>query len=248
MAFFRCDFSSPELKMNTSVNIFIPDGIPHDDMKTVYLLHGITDNGTHWSRLSRVELYARKHNVAVFMPEAQRSFYTDMKFGPSYFSYVTDGLMRFSHEMFGLPNDPEHSYVMGLSMGGYGALKCALTYPERYAGCASFSACCDMQDNVDHPTVYGATKEEMQGIFGLDGIIGPKNDVFALAEKSADAPKKPRFFVSCGLEDAFINQNRRFRDFLKERGYDVEFQEWKDGHTWEFWDVSIEKAFRHFFE
>ena len=149
--------------------------------------------------------------------------------------------------MFGLPNDPEHSYVMGLSMGGYGALKCALTYPERYAGCASFSACCDMQDNADHPEVYGATKEETQGVFGLDGIIGPENDVFALAEKSATAPEKPRFFVSCGTEDVFISQNRKFRDFLREREYDVEFQEWKDGHTWEFWDASIEKAFRHFF-
>lgn len=35
---------------------------------------------------------------------------------------------------------------MGLSMGGYGALKCALKYPEQYAGCAAFSPACILQD------------------------------------------------------------------------------------------------------
>ena len=56
------------------------------------------------------------------------------------------------HSFFRLSRRREDTFVAGLSMGGYGALKWALRYPERFAAAASLSGAVDIaarqQDSV----------------------------------------------------------------------------------------------------
>ena len=87
-----------------------------------------------------MERYARERGIAVVLPEVQRSFYTDMVYGLPYFTYVSEELPTACRRMFGLSAAREQNYIFGLSMGGYGAMKCALTYPGRYAANERFSA------------------------------------------------------------------------------------------------------------
>ena len=56
-----------------------------------------------------------------------------MACGLPYFTYVSEELPTLCRRMFSLSAAREKNYVFGLSMGGYGAMKCALTYPGRYA-------------------------------------------------------------------------------------------------------------------
>ena len=133
----------------------------------VYLLHGLTDNCTGWHRFSRVEAYARAKGAALVMPEVQRSFYTDMQAGGAYYTYVSEELPRFCEGLFRLSSRPRQRYVMGLSMGGYGALKCALRAPERYAGCAAFSAVTDVNDYLEQRRADpGPLGREAAALFG----------------------------------------------------------------------------------
>lgn len=247
MAFFRADFMSQELGMHTSANIMIPDGMDNRKLKVLYLLHGLSDNCSCWNRLTSVERYAREYHLAVIMPEVQRSFYTDMKHGMKYFSYITKELPRFVHSMFNLPVSREKTYVAGLSMGGYGALKCALTYPNRYAACAAFSSCCDMQYNVDSQRISNTSTAELMGVFGMDLQIGKENDLFALAQKCARAKEQPVFYMSCGTLDSLLHQNHELRDHMRGLGLDLNYEEWEDDHTWRFWDASLQRAFAYFF-
>ena len=136
MAYVRMDVKSEVMDMYTSLIVLLPDGAENEDIPVVFLLHGLSDNATNWSRFTAAERYAASYGVAVVMPEVQRSFYTDMKYGLDYFKYVTDELPALIRRYFRL--NCTSMYVMGLSMGGYGALKCALTYPERYKGAAAF--------------------------------------------------------------------------------------------------------------
>lgn len=131
--------------MVTSFIALLPEQLELNRVPVIYLFHGLTDNCTGWTRYTSVERYARDHSAAVIMPEVQRSYYTDMAYGMKYFTYVHDELPRLCRHMFGLSDKRELNYVMGLSMGGCGALKCALTTPERYAGCAAFSAVADFR-------------------------------------------------------------------------------------------------------
>ena len=148
MAYIRCDFKSLVLDMRTSMIIFLPDEKKVSEAPVVYLLHGLSDNATAWSRWSNVERYAIEHGVTVVMPEVQRSFYTDMSLGLDYFKFVAIELRDICHHFFNTPTAANKSYVMGLSMGGYGALKCALTYPKKFAGCAAFSPACEDRKSV----------------------------------------------------------------------------------------------------
>ena len=140
MAHLTCTFSSECLKMNTSLTIVLPEDREMCKTRVVYLLHGLMDNCTGWTRYTAVERYAREYNAALIIPEVQRSFYTDMEMGLNYFSYVLEEVPALCRRFFDFSEKREYNYIMGLSMGGYGALKCALTVPGQYAGCASFSA------------------------------------------------------------------------------------------------------------
>lgn len=145
MAFFRCDVMSESLGMATSVLVTMPDTGDLAAAPVVYLLHGLTDNCTGWLRYTQAEHLARTHGAILIVPEVQRSFYTDMACGPKYFTYINQELPTLCRRFFGIQPVPERTYIMGLSMGGYGAMKCAFTAPQQYAGCAGFSSVAEIQ-------------------------------------------------------------------------------------------------------
>ena len=145
MAFFRCDVMSESLGMATSVLVTMPDTGDLAAAPVVYLLHGLTDNCTGWLRYTQAEHLARTHGAILIVPEVQRSFYTNMACGPKYFTYINQELPTLFRRFFGIQPVPERTYIMGLSMGGYGAMKCAFTAPQQYAGCAGFSSVAEIQ-------------------------------------------------------------------------------------------------------
>ena len=142
MAFFRCDVMSESLGMATSVLVTMPDTGDLAAAPVVYLLHGLTDNCTGWLRYTQAEHLARTHGAILIVPEVQRSFYTDMACGPKYFTYINQELPTLCRRFFGIQPVPERTYIVGLSMGGYGAMKCAFTAPQQYAGYFFASAIC----------------------------------------------------------------------------------------------------------
>ena len=213
-------------------------------LKTLWLLHGLSDDHTIWSRRTSVERYAANYGIAVVMPNGGRSWYTDMVHGEAYYTFMTEELPAVCRSFFlGMSDRREDNFIAGLSMGGYGALKIALRNPDRYAAVASFSGALDIAANsriVTQPHYWS-------DIFGdLDKINGSDNDVYALAEKT-DPAAAPNIYLSCGTEDWLIDDNRRMRDLLAARGIACTYSERPGIHNWEFWDVEIQEALRFFF-
>lgn len=101
MAHLRCDFRSETMDMNTSMTVILPEGVKQSEVPVVYLLHGLADNCTGWSRYTSVERYAREKGVALVIPEVQRSFYADMDQGISYFTFIHDELPEICRNFFG---------------------------------------------------------------------------------------------------------------------------------------------------
>ncbi len=87
------------------------------------------------------------------MPEMHNNFYTDQAIGWPYLKYVAEELPRIIETYLRVSPKRENTYVAGLSMGGYGAMKIALTYPEKFGFAASFSGALDivalMQDDKE---------------------------------------------------------------------------------------------------
>lgn len=239
MSFMQINFFSEVLGREVSVNAVIPqtDG----NYKTLYLLHGLSDNHTAWQRYTRVEQFASRANLALIMPNCDRSFYTDMAKGDSYFSFITNELPRVMRSFFrGMTDRREDTFIAGLSMGGYGAFKAALTYPERYAAACSLSGALDIAFMIEK---YGIPDE---GFFSLifgdsSRFKGSENDLFALLEKDLREKKElPALFMSCGTEDPIIPCSRSFYEYGAARGVKIGYTESKGCHNWAYWNERIE--------
>lgn len=247
MAFLRCDFPSVSLGTQTSFTAVLPDACDLSKVPVVYLFHGLSDNCTAWSRFTSVEQFARQYHVALIMPEVQRSFYTDMAHGGKYFSYVSSELPTWCQKTFGLSADRENNYVMGLSMGGYGAMKCALSCPEQYIGAAAFSAVTSIADFRAQFANEAQITAEATAISGAPEIVAEKDDLYALLRRCETAAEKPELFLTCGTEDFLYEGNKKWLQALDRSTLKHTFTEWPGTHCWEFWQQSIEKAFAHYF-
>lgn len=251
MALFEMHYKSDALKMGVSVNVILPEYLTTkgEKFKTLYLLHGLSDDHTGWTRYSSIERYARDHGIAVVMPAVARSWYSDTAYGANYFTFVTEELPEVCRGYFkGMSDAREDNFVGGLSMGGYGALKVALTYPEKFCGCISLSGALDIT-RKGRPYIL----EEWQGNFGFDiesaeALEGSDNDLFALVRKDINEGKKlPEIYLWCGTEDSLIAINRKFNAYLDELGVDHIYTESEGNHSWKWWDKHIELGIENFF-
>lgn len=241
MAQLQCIFYSKALEMDTCVNVILPNEGNLADTKVVYLLHGLSDNYSAWSRYTAVERYALSAGAAVIMPEVQRSFYCDTASGMAYFRYISEELPQMCSHFFSLSTDPAKNYIMGLSMGGFGALKCALTHPERYAGCGSFSGALRM----DHDLLRNVLKqEELAALVGPSCRAGAENDLFRLASREKPLP---RMYLSCGEQDRLYPMSVDFSAHLDALGIQHRFDHRPGTHSWDFWDQSLKDCFGYLF-
>ncbi len=250
MALFRGTVRSKALGMDTVANVVIPYDIMARDMnppendKVLYLLHGRHQNADSWCRMSGVERYARKNGFTVVMPEVQLSYYSDMAYGPRYFEYVSKELPEMMNSMFRLPEGREHTFVGGLSMGGFGAAKIALNHPGAYAGVMCFSSGVYILDTMQQCVEKGFfTVAEGTAILG-EGFPCKEtaNDLDDLMVRWPADVKKPRFYVTCGTEDGLLPLTRRLHSALQKNGFDSTEEEWSGNHDWDFWDASLRKG------
>ena len=254
MAFLQTQFYSAALNVASTVNVILPEpnqGIGEDALpKVLYLLHGYSDDHSIWMRRTSVERYAAEHNLAVIMPAVNHSFYCNELHGERYWDYVSEELPRTMHRFFHLSSRPEDTYAAGLSMGGYGAMRLALTWPERFAAAASFSGAVDVVTDIEKNLEKGEKPSGWVNILGdLSKARNSEIDNMYLMKKNAGAPRKPRLYVSCGTADFLYDQHQRFVPALKENGWDVTHYEKPDtGHEWAFWDEQIKRFIDFIYE
>lgn len=252
MAFLQVQFFSSTLDVASMINVILPEkeqgiGVKASDEEklpgVLYLLHGYSDDHSIWMRRTSVERYAAEHDLAVIMPAVNHSFYCNEINGEKYWDYISEELPETVHRFFRLSDRPEDTFVAGLSMGGYGAMRLALTYPERYAAAGSFSGVVDLVSEIEGEP----QRHNWKRIFGdTKNLRGSEIDTFGLMKKNASAERKPRLYVSCGTDDFLYGHHQRFVPALRENGWDVTSFE-KEGaiHEWGFWDEQI-RAFIEF--
>lgn len=202
MAFIQCGFHSDVLGRACAMNVILPQkvktqigmassGSGRKDYPVVYLLHGLSDDHTIWSRRSSIERYAAEYEVAVVMPNGERGFYTDMVEGYRYWTMLSEELPEIVCNLFPVSPRREDTFAAGLSMGGYGALKLALRRPDRYAGAVGLSSVTDIRARMESAD-WKTMGRELNNIFGSASDLIPRgNDLFELAAKAVNAPETP---------------------------------------------------------
>jgi putative tributyrin esterase len=218
---------------------------PQKKFRTLYLLHGRSDDHAAWHRKTSIERYVEGLNLAVVMPAVHRSFYTDMAHGGKYWQFISEEVPAVVRSLFPVSSARKDNYVAGLSMGGYGAFRLALTFPERFAAAASLSGGLDVGYTVsaENPRNDEGRLAELRTVFGdLSKVPGSKNDLIALAKKLAKGPVKPRLYQCCGTEDFIYPDNVRFRNAVSKLPLDLTYEEGPGEHNWAYWDRMIQRV------
>jgi putative tributyrin esterase len=248
LAHIQCDFFSETLGLSTSMMVILPQSTQGQiGMKgtegsgkypTLYLLHGLSDDHSIWLRRTSIERYVAPLGLAVVMPAVHRSFYTDMKIGNNYWTFVSEELPRVAQSFFSLSARREDNFAAGLSMGGYGAFKLGLRCPDRFAAAASLSGA------LDATALDFMNRPELAQIFGsADEVRGSAEDLFFLAEQAvrSGAPV-PKLYQCCGTEDFLHSANQRFLDHARKLNMDLTYEEEPGGHDWGYWDRKIQNV------
>lgn len=259
MAVLDVNFFSNALARQVSYKAIIPvdgavfPGRPAKEVKpfkTIYLLHGIFGDYTDWLVKSRVALFAEEHNIAVIMPSGENGFYVDHEVFRSYYGeYIGKELVEETRKLFNLSHKREDTFIAGLSMGGYGALRNGLKYYNKFSAIAALSSALIIDDAItsteEHPFVFGR-KSYYEAVFGdVEKIKGSDKDLEALVKNiNIENGNMPRLYLACGTEDSLLPNNHKFRDFLVSENVKHTYEEGPGVHDWKFWDEYIEKAIK----
>ena len=246
MALLSWNFHSQTLGISASANVILPQAAVEKGKKlpVLYLLHGLSDDHTIWQRRTSIERYVEPLGLAVVMPAVNRSFYANMAHGPRYWDFISEELPRLARSFFPLSDKRSDTFVAGLSMGGYGAFKLALSYPNRFAAAASLSGTLDIVQLIATSDKADPNRRrEMENIFGPpEPVSGSGNDLFHLVDRLSKRKRRPMLYQWCGTEDFFFEHNERFYRHAKKSDVRITYSKGHGGHTWDKWDEQIEKV------
>ena len=241
MAFCELHYWSPSLAIQTAANVIIPQAEnPRGPYAVFYLLHGLSDDHSIWVRRTSIERYVEGLPLIVVMPDGGRGFYTDAEAGFKYESAIVKDLIPFIDRTFQTKTDRGGRCVGGLSMGGYGAIKLALKYPELFSSANSHSGALAWS----HRPFRGNDpfNVEFRRVAGENPGGGP-NDPFALADK-VERNRLPKMRIDCGTEDFLLNDNREFHAHLEKLQIPHEYEEFPGSHNWAYWDQHVQEAIK----
>ena len=121
-----------------------------------------------------------------------------------------------------------------------------MKYNDTFGAIASLSGALHVLQNAD--------KRQPGPLAFADHFFGDLNEAFEsdknprvlvkqLLEKGAGKTSIfPALYLACGTEDALLEPNREFRDFLRNNGIAVTYEEGPGGHEWDFWDSYIRRV------
>ncbi|HXU70744.1 MAG TPA: alpha/beta hydrolase family protein [Polyangia bacterium] len=201
---------APSLDRATTYTALIPDtGTP--PFAVLYQLHGASDDHRAWLYKSNILRHVDGLPLVVVMPSGENSYYVD-----AWERMVVDDLPAHVARTFRVREG--RAAIGGLSMGGFGAIRLGLKYPEKYV------------------SIYAHSSKLVE--------TGDDHDAAVIAAQ-VDRKKMPALAFDCGVDDYLIEHSRKFAATLKSLGVPHEYREHPGAHTWDYWEEHLPDALAH---
>jgi enterochelin esterase family protein len=210
------------------VGVYLPAGFADDRRYPMVVLHDGKDFLDHAGLKPALDNLIHRRELPPFVavltqPGERNGEYTG---DPRHADFLTEEVLPAVSERFPVRGDAEGRVLMGSSLGAVASLATAF----------------------QHPGVFGALVLQ-SGSFILDrGLLESRDPLFErvadlLELIREDAARLPlRIFMSCGVYEGLIEQNRAFARFLGEQSIEVRFVETRDGHHWHNWRDQLAAA------
>ena len=239
--------------------IFLPSYAAQQKVPALYWLSGLTCNDENFCQKAGAFKYAEQYGLAIVCPDTSprgleiegqddaydfgsgAGFYVDATEAPwsenyNMYSYVTSELPKLVESQF---NVTDKRSILGHSMGGHGALVCALKNPERYASVSAFAP-------IVNPSSVPWGIKAFQNYLGQDKESWLQYDAVHLIEH---AQKYLPVLIDQGDEDDFLKaqlKSERFISAAEKVGYPIQFR-MQPGydHSYYFIASFIESHIKH---
>ncbi|MGI3099686.1 alpha/beta hydrolase [Companilactobacillus alimentarius] len=237
MVLMNLSYRTNYLHTYFKTTVVIPD-TNKSDYPVVWLLHGYTGDNTAWSKHVYIEELARKYDWTIIMPDGLNSFYSDSKFIPYESSFMEEFIPKMQN-LLPISRDPQKNYLVGSSMGGYGALKFAFKNTDKFGKVAALSPITDIEHFRDNPQCP-MSQEVFNAIFDSPEKIA-KNQLINLYNNRQ--PKLP-ILTLCGDSDFMHEDNVMFKNFLSihAKGH-YTWMPVSGNHSWKVWSENIDPVF-----
>ncbi len=194
----------------------------------VYLLNGGGKDADSWFQLTRAAMYAEEHNIALVAINSGTTPVSDQENLPLIATFLTQEVRDFVCGMFPILDEPEHSYVAGVSMGGFGTLATLITHPDLFAAGGAISPVCTMD-------------------FAMRGTRTPyindgKYDLIKVAtDYVAKGGKMPPLYLASGEKDFLYPDIIEFKKNYGQLNQPVTWENDPEAeHEWRFFDRQLE--------
>jgi enterochelin esterase family protein len=228
----ECKVHSELLKQERNIAVYTPPGYDKASRDGYPLL--VLFDGHGYRRADQIPAHTIVDNlvaakkiappVIVFVDAKDRQ--KELDCSESFAAFVAKELVPWARLHYGVTSSPADTIIGGLSLGGVMASYCALHHSDVFGNVLSQSGAF---------WVY-------PGCFDKPSVL-PRDG--ALAGEFLKSPRLPiRFYLEAGRFENFaindlLGENRRMRDVLLAKGYDVTYSEFSGGHHFISWRGSL---------
>lgn len=238
-------FRSAALDRDMQYRVVLPATlVPGRKLPAVYLLHGGGADFHSWTNDSDVSRFAEKGLVLV-MPEGNSSYYVNASERPRdhFEDYIVNDLIADAESKFPIAVGRDHRAVIGVSMGGFGAINLSLKHPDLFVFAGALSPAVDVPSRPFSIKRIGQWREH-SSIFGPWGSETRRTNDPYLEISSVDPMKIPYLYISCGEQEGLLPANRKLARLLGYHHFRFEFHASPGGHNWNQWNSRLPDVFR----
>lgn len=239
--FLTVTHQSEILRTEKTFSVFVPREAdpPGQRFPVLYMLHGAYSGHTAWPSMSTMKALAGHYRMILVCPDGGPfGWYVDSveEDGAHVETYIIEELIPEIDRLFPTRADRASRGIMGLSMGGHGAITLAAKHPQTFASASSLSGILNITNHPDQwelsrrlgPLEESRSRWEANSAWHLAGRFAGEHSV--------------RLLLDCGDEDATgaLEDSRVMHERLAELGVPHIWRIHGDGHTSSYWSRHLQ--------
>jgi len=244
--------SSRIMNREMSYSLLLPEDYDtnSDSFPVIYLFHGFGGDQNSWlvrcrinELVDSIQLTMHIRNFIYVMPDAGNSYFINNYDSSNMISdYLSRELVPAIDSIFRTIPEQSSRAIMGLSMGGFGAIIDALKPPHQFGTVVALSAA------VRTESIFKSLPQDRyEKYFG--SIFGPglsdttritnhwkENSPYSLTDTVlVNTMREINWYIDCGLDDFLLPANEAFHQFLKKNNVPHDYHVRPGGHNWAYW-------------
>ncbi|WP_432708569.1 alpha/beta hydrolase [Pedobacter sp.] len=234
---------SESMKKKITAVVILPEGYSEKKRyPTVYLLHGYGGNYADYiKKTPAIKDYADQYQMIIVCADGRNSWYFDSPVDSTwkYETYVSNELVGWIDQRYHTIADRKGRAIMGLSMGGHGALSLAIKHQDVFGAAGSMSGGLDLRPFPGNWEIY-----KRLGNYASNSAIWKENSVMEMIPLLST--NQLALLIDCGEDDFFYPVNLKFHEQLKYNNINHDFISRPGNHDWKYWKNAIGYQFLFF--